>query len=112
MYAQNNAQAENSIDVLSKLYELERRIVGLEKLCLEDYPTEDEGEIITYPEYESGKWYSNGNIVEFDGQNYKCVAPIDTVCVWSPTEYPAYWIEYVEEDTLTDETAEDLPLTE
>lgn len=110
--AQNNARTENSIDVLNKLYELERRVTELEKLNQTDAPTEGDTETVTYPPYEAGKWYTNGDIVEFDGQNYKCVAPIKTVCVWSPTEYPAYWIEYVEDEPLTDETAEDLPLTE
>ena len=94
--AQNNAKAENSIDILNKLYELERRVTALEDASANNESTEDEAETITYPEYESGKWYYNGDIVEFDGQNYKCVAPIDTVCVWSPLEYPAYWELIVE----------------
>ena len=88
--AQNNAMVENSIDVLKSLYELNRRVTEIEKK-LADASKEDETETPTYPPYESGKWYQNGDIVEIDDLIYKCIAPIDTVCVWSPYEYPAYW---------------------
>lgn len=88
--AQNNAMVENSIDVLKSLYELNRRVTEIEKK-LADAPKEDETETPTYPPYEAGKWYQNGDIVEIDGLVYKCISPIDTVCVWSPYEYPAYW---------------------
>ena len=108
--AQNNAMVENSIDVLKSLYELNRRVSKCEKELAElktntdsDIPAEEETEAITYPPYEVGKWYQNGDIVSFDGKNYKCIAPIGTVCVWSPTEYPAYWIELVEDAPLTEE---------
>ena len=47
----------------------------------------------SYEEYTVGKWYYNGNKVSFDGKNYNCIAPEGVVCVWSPTEYPAYWEE-------------------
>lgn len=109
--AQNNAMVENSIDVLKSLYELNKRVTDLEKQLAElkngsDIPTEEE--TTTYPPYEVGKWYENGDIVLFDGKNYKCIAPLETVCVWSPTEYPAYWIDY-DDEPLTDE---DAPLTE
>lgn len=104
--AQNNAMAENSIDILKSLYELNRRVTEIEKK-LADASKEDETETPTYPPYEVGKWYENGDIVDFDGQIKKCIAPIGTVCVWSPTEYPAYWIDYVEESI-----EEDAPLTE
>lgn len=118
--AQNNAMVENSIDVLKSLYELNKRVSECEKLIEElkaeketetdtDIPVEDEEETPTYPDYVVGKWYQNGDIVAFGGKNYKCIAPIETVCVWSPTEYPAYWIDYVEDEPLTDE---DAPLTE
>lgn len=109
--SQNNAMVENSIDVLKSLYELNKRVGECEKLIEElkngsDTPTDEE--TTTYPPYEVGKWYENGDIVSFDGKNYKCIAPIDTVCVWSPTEYPAYWIDYVEDEPIE----EDEPLTE
>ena len=109
--AQNNAMVENSIDVLKSLYELNKRVVEVEKQLEElkngsDIPTDEE--TTTYPPYEVGKWYENGDIISFDGVNKKCIAPIGTVCVWSPTEYPAYWIDY-EDEPLTDE---DAPLTE
>jgi hypothetical protein len=102
--AQNNAMVENSIDVLKSLYDLNRRVTEVEKQLEElkkeensDTPTEEETETPTYPPYVVGKWYQNGDIVDFDGQIKKCIAPIGTVCVWSPTEYPAYWVNYVEE---------------
>lgn len=108
--AQNNAMVENSIDVLKSLYDLNKRVTELEKQLAElktntdsDIPAEEETEAITYPPYEVGKWYQNGDIVSFDGKNYKCIAPIGTVCVWSPTEYPAYWVELVEDAPLTEE---------
>lgn len=109
--AQNNAMVENSIDVLKSLYELNKRVGELEEHLEElkngtDIPADEE--TTTYPPYEVGKWYENGDIISFDGVNKKCIAPIGTVCVWSPTEYPAYWIDY-EDESLTDE---DAPLTE
>ena len=112
--AQNNAMVENSIDVLKSLYELNKRVSECEKLIEElkaeketetdtDIPVEDEEETPTYPDYVVGKWYQNGDIVAFGGKNYKCIAPIETVCVWSPTDYPAYWVEYTENEELTEE---------
>jgi hypothetical protein len=101
--AQNNAMVENSIDVLKSLYELNRRVAEVEKQLAElktetdNDIHEEETETPTYPPYVVGKWYQNGDIVDFDGQIKKCIAPIGTVCVWSPTEYPAYWVNYVEE---------------
>lgn len=104
--AQNNAMVENSIDVLKSLYELNKRVGDLEKQLAElkngsDIPTDEE--TTTYPPYEVGKWYENEDIISFDGSNYKCIAPIGTVCVWSPTDYPAYWVEYTENEELTEE---------
>jgi len=106
--AQNNAMVENSIDVLKSLYELNKRVGDLEKQIAElkngsDIPTDEE--TTTYPPYEVGKWYENGDIISFEGRNYKCIAPLETVCVWSPTDYPAYWVDYVEDEPLTEEDA-------
>lgn len=102
--AQSNAMVENSIDVLKSLYDLNKRVTEVEKQLAElkkeensDIPNEEETETPTYPPYVVGKWYENGDVVDFDGQIKKCIAPIGTVCVWSPTEYPAYWVDYVEE---------------
>lgn len=118
-YAQNNAMVENSIDVLKSLYELNRRVSECEKELAElkantktdtdtDIPVENEVETPTYPDYVAGKWYQNGDIVSFEEKNFKCIAPIGTICVWSPADYPAYWVEYV----ATEEVEEDAPLTE
>ena len=102
--AQSNAIAENSIDVLKSLYDLNKRVTDIEKQLTE---LKNGSDTPTYPSYVVGKCYFNGNIISFEGRNYKCIAPIGTVCVWSPTEYPPYWIEYVDEPIVEDE-----PLTE
>lgn len=101
--AQNNAMVENSIDVLKSLYDLNRRVTEVEKQLAElkeeensDTPNEEETEDVTYPEYKVGKLYQNGEIVSFEGENYKCIAPIETICVWSPAEFPAYWTLFLE----------------
>lgn len=44
-----------------------------------------------YPEYVPGKRYRNGDKCSFEGFNYRCTAPEDQVCTWSPAEYPDYW---------------------
>lgn len=82
--ARNGAKAENSLDVLAKLDELEKRVRALED-------NTDKPDAETYHEYEVGKWYYKGDKVSFEGENYVCIAPEGTVCVWSPKDYPAYW---------------------
>ena len=84
--ARGGAKPENSIDILRKLEELDRRMVAVEYGRFTS-PEDDEN----YPEYEIGKWYYNGEKVTFEGKNYLCIAPEGTVCVWSPKDYPAYW---------------------
>ncbi|MBQ7775117.1 MAG: hypothetical protein IJ379_04265 [Lachnospiraceae bacterium] len=96
--AQNNAKVENSIDILRMLKEMDKRITALEN-AKETIEGEDT-ETVTYPEYETGKWYYAGDKISFNGNNYICIAPDGAVCVWSPAEYPAYW------ELITDETAE------
>ena len=88
--AQRKANPQNSIDVYKKLEEMDKRILELEKLknnSSESIPEE------TYPSYEAGKWYYAGDKVTFDGKVFECVAPVGTVCVWSPKDYPVYWNE-------------------
>lgn len=105
--AQNYAMVENSVDLLNKVYELDMRVKTLEELVkklTETGETPEEGgetEKPTYPEYEVGKWYYRNDIVSFDGQNYKCIAPERVVCTWSPSEYPIYWEVFVEDAPLT-----------
>lgn len=84
--ARNNANVQSSIDILTKLEELDKRIKALEEAGKEE-PTED------YEEYVAGKWYYAGDKIFFEGKNYVCIAPENIACVWSPTEYPAYWEE-------------------
>lgn len=112
---QGNAKAENSIDVLNKLAELDKRISALEAARNDsaEEPTEGEEIVITYPDYEANKWYYNGDVVNFEGINYVCTAPIGSVCVWSPVDYPAYWSEFkVDSDVEEPEVSEDPETTE
>lgn len=89
--AQGKANAQYSIDVLKKLEELDKRMNVVEKKLATDEPTEDTTTETTYADYERDKWYYNGDIVRFDDVLYICTAPDGVVCVWSPSEYPAYW---------------------
>lgn len=81
--AQSNADMTQEVNVLAKLEELEKHVRALESGSTEP------GE--AYPDYVVGKWYYNGDKITFEGGKYKCIAPDGVVCVWSPTEYPAYW---------------------
>ena len=111
--AQGNAQASNSVNMLAKLEELDRRVKALEdaQTSTKDNTEEsgeeiEEPEEVTYPEYEVGKWYYAGDIVSFEGISYECIAPTGAVCTWSPSEYPTYWAVYekpAEESTETTE---------
>lgn len=113
--AQENAHMKNEVDILSKVEELDKRVRALEEKLANyeevEKPEEDNGEpeVVTYPEYIAGKWYYAGDIVSFDAKNYICIAPDGAVCTWSPSEYPAYWAEYVEqvEDDMDEESAEE-----
>jgi hypothetical protein len=81
--ARNGANVNASIDIIKKLLEIEKRITALEGN--NDNSTED------YPKFVVGKTYYNGDNCSFNGVNYTCIAPEGAVCVWSPTDYPAYW---------------------
>lgn len=88
--AQSKANIQQSIDVMQKLEELDKRMKVVEEMLANNDNNSDDTEVV-YADYEVGKWYYNGNIVKFEDVLYKCVAPDGVVCVWSPTEYPAYW---------------------
>jgi hypothetical protein len=92
--ARQNAEVQQSIDILSKLEELDKRVKTLED-AQTDVPDKEPSEA-TYPEYEQGKWYYAGDKVTFDGNVYECIAPDGQVCTWSPSEYPAYWKQVTE----------------
>lgn len=53
-----------------------------------------------YPEYKqptgSHDAYHKDDKITFEGKKYICIAPDGVACVWSPTDYPAYW-QLVEE---------------
>ena len=119
--AQKYAQVENSIDLMRKVEEMDKRIKALEAIVFAPEPEEpDEGEdvgegeieepVIIYPEFEVGKWYYAGDIVTFGDTVYECIAPEGVVCVWSPTDYPAYWqavvVEELPEEPETEEPTE------
>ena len=88
--ARNNANTQNSLDILAKLEELDKRVKALENAQTPEEP-EEPTEVIE--EYVPGKWYYKGNKVMFEGKAYVCIALEGAVCVWSPKEYPAYWEE-------------------
>lgn len=83
-FARENANVQESIDVLKKLEEFDLRLKAFEEDKAAE-PGED------YPAFIEGKWYYNGDKCSEDGVNYVCIAPEGTVCVWSPSAYPAYW---------------------
>lgn len=94
--ARQNAEVQQSIDVMRKLEEFDKRLKVAEDAIKEikgEAPEGGEGESgeVTYPEYVPGNFYYNGDKITVDGKNYKCIAPVGVVCVWSPSEYPAYW---------------------
>ena len=90
--ARSNASMQNSIDVLSKLEEFNKRLAALEEevKALKGDETETETEE-SGPQFETGKWYYSGDKVSFEGNTYVCTAPEDVACVWSPKDYPSYW---------------------
>ena len=67
--AQDNADISNSIDVLLKLEELDRRVRALEGGGSE--PSEE------YPDYAVGKWYYGGDKVSFDGSGMSAPRRMD-----------------------------------
>lgn len=101
-YAREKANTDNSIDMLNKLKEIDLRMQNCEtRLAKLENPEGEEPEEPTdtekYPAYVPGKWYYNGDNCSENGKNYTCIAPEGQVCVWSPSEYPTYWKEVVEE---------------
>ena len=85
--ARTGANPAESVDVLAKITELERRVKALEDGQDSGTGSND------VPEYEVGKWYYKDDKVMYDGKKYTCTAPDGVVCVWSPVEYPAYWAQ-------------------
>ena len=88
--AQGKANPQNSMDLVAKVADLEKRVKFLEN----QKPSDTEGEEVvdeTYPPFVDNKWYYNGYKCSEDGKNYTCIAPEGTVCVWSPSAYPSYW---------------------
>lgn len=100
-YAKEKANTDNSIDILNKLKEMDLRMQNCEtRLTKLGNPEGEEPEepVEEYPAYVPGKWYYNGDKCSENGKNYTCIAPSGQVCVWSPSEYPAYWQEVVESE--------------
>lgn len=88
--ARGNSDFKNSVDIMKKINELEKRIRVLEENNSSSDETTTE-EVIE--EYVVGKWYYNGDKCSYENINYICIAPDDVACVWSPKDYPAYWEE-------------------
>lgn len=92
--ARESAKMENSIEVLKKLEELDKRMKAVEDAIANMNTSEDDTEApeeVAYPEYVAGKWYYAGDVVMFNDTAYECIAPEGVVCVWNPEEYPTYW---------------------
>lgn len=96
--AQSKARPENSIDLIAKITELEKKVQNIEaRLDTNGNTSEitpEEGETIVtndYPEFVDGKWYYKDDKITFEGSKYICIAPDNTVCVWNPVNYPTYW---------------------
>lgn len=87
--AREKVNTKDGVDLFKKVEELEQRVRTLEAKHGEaDDPT---GEAVT--EFVVGKWYYAGDKVAFNGKTFECIAPAGVACVWSPTDYPAYWQE-------------------
>lgn len=84
--AREGADVSQSVDVLEKLADLDKRVATLERAGATDPEPGEE-----YPEYIPGKWYYKDDKCTYKGSKYICTAPEGVVCVWSPDEYPAYW---------------------
>ncbi len=103
--ARQNAEVRQSIDILAKLEELDKRVRANEEIIKKLTEIEEgieDGEEKIYEEYVSGRWCKNGDIFTFEGKVVKCIAPEGVTCVWSPSEYPDYWEEVVEDAPLTE----------
>lgn len=87
--ARSSAEPSKEADLFAKLMELEARVKKLE-----EGGVSNEGES-TVEDFVVGKWYYNGNKCLWNGKVYTCIAPEGTVCVWSPTDYPAFWSKEV-----------------
>ena len=85
--ARTNANVQEDVDLLSKVIELEKRVVALENNITSNAPTPEE----TVEDFVEGKWYYNGDKCNWKGKTYTCIAPDGVVCVWSPEAYPTYW---------------------
>ena len=96
--AREKANVNNSVDVIAKLAEFEKRILALENAGVDDDMATGD---TTADEYVVGKWYYNGDKVMFEGAEYVCIAPESAVCTWSPKEYPAFWNKVNGEDVLS-----------
>lgn len=83
--ARSSAEPSNEADLFKKLMELEARVKKLEEGGVSN---EVES---TVEDFVVGKWYYNGNKCLWNGKVYTCIAPEGIACVWSPTDYPAYW---------------------
>lgn len=89
--AREKANAGNEIDLTATVLDLAARVRALEEAQKPQQPEDDPEQENEPEEFVIGKWYYRGDRVKFNGKNYKCIAPEGVVCVWSPTDYPAYW---------------------
>ena len=90
--ARGSAVPGRDADLFAKVVELDAEVKALKELIQAGAGQEPE-EVVE--KYVTGKWYYNGNKCLWNGKVYTCIAPEGTVCVWSPTDYPAFWSEEV-----------------
>lgn len=91
--AREKASFKGETDVFAKLEDLENRVRALEAKHADtegEPPTDENGDTVI-ADYVPGKWYYAGDVVKYNGEDYVCTAPDGVVCVWSPSDYPAYW---------------------
>lgn len=87
--AQENADESLSLNLVKKLEDLENRVKNIEDSNGGDVPVEE------YHQFVQDKWYYQNDKITFENKKYKCIAPKDKICVWSPKDAPQYWEEII-----------------
>lgn len=101
--ARAKADAANEIDVRKLLLEHENRIRALEERLADSGETEggETGEVTLHKPYVVGTPTTNGAKWSWNGVNYTVGnVPEGHFCVWSPDDYPAYWIKDAVQPTV------------
>lgn len=93
--ARGGADTSQSVDLLSKIADLDARVRALEAKDVEtidpDNPDDPNVDVAAIPEFVEGKWYYKDDTIKFKDAVYICIAPEGQACVWSPDAYPTFW---------------------